>query len=573
MSASAQSIDHSAHRPSTSMTHQESPADRELAARVARFASQDRLFKAVTFLFAMLVLLGMFGILASLLVEAWPTLRTTGVAFFYGTTWSPTDDEYGAVIAIYGTVVTSAIALLIAVPVSFGIAMFLTESCPVVLRRPLGTAIELLAGVPSIIYGIWGLFVLAPLFQQYVQPLLVATGLPFFAGPPLVSRVRNSQAKPLNAGQNVIGGFGPHERLGVGIVTIEVLANRLLELTGGSMRAPTQVLLSERGEPAFDLVEPRGRGRREVDLESWMSSKPGTYRRGFVGGVVVHHQMHVQPGRDIGLDRAQEAEKLAGTMTPMGLTNHLAGGDIERRKQRRCAVTHVVVRTPLGGARGHGQDGLRAVQRLDLALLVHAQNHSLRRWVQVQPDDVAHLLDKQRVGGQLEGLLAMRLQAERTPDARDGCLRHLHLAGHRARAPVRGVARHGFQRASNHHVDLGVIDGSRRACARRIQQPVQTLIDEALTPLRDGLLCDVQVCGHRLIGQALRAAQHDARTQRQGLRCLTAQRPGLKLLALVLCQHQLCLWSSSHRLPHRVDTLHERWGRFHIIQSTFNSEH
>jgi phosphate transport system permease protein len=165
MSASAQSIDHSAHRPSTSMTHQESPADRELAARVARFASQDRLFKAVTFLFAMLVLLGMFGILASLLVEAWPTLRTTGVAFFYGTTWSPTDDEYGAVIAIYGTVVTSAIALLIAVPVSFGIAMFLTESCPVVLRRPLGTAIELLAGVPSIIYGIWGLFVLAPLFQ------------------------------------------------------------------------------------------------------------------------------------------------------------------------------------------------------------------------------------------------------------------------------------------------------------------------------------------------------------------------------------------------------------------------
>ena len=185
MSASAQSIDHSAHRQSTSMTHQESPVDRELAARVARFASQDRLFKAVTFLFALLVLLGMFGILASLLVEAWPTLRTTGVAFFYGTTWSPTDDEYGAVIAIYGTVVTSAIALLIAVPVSFGIAMFLTESCPVVLRRPLGTAIELLAGVPSIIYGIWGLFVLAPLFQQYIQPLLVATGLPFFAGPPL----------------------------------------------------------------------------------------------------------------------------------------------------------------------------------------------------------------------------------------------------------------------------------------------------------------------------------------------------------------------------------------------------
>jgi phosphate transport system permease protein len=86
---------------------------------------------------------------------------------------------------VYGTLVTSAIAMVIAVPISFGIALFLTETCPLWLRRSLGTAIELLAGVPSIIYGIWGLFVLAPLLQQYVQPLLIKTGLPLFAGPPL----------------------------------------------------------------------------------------------------------------------------------------------------------------------------------------------------------------------------------------------------------------------------------------------------------------------------------------------------------------------------------------------------
>jgi phosphate transport system permease protein len=89
------------------------------------------------------------------------------------------------VIAVYGTLVTSTIALLFAVPISFGIAVFLTETCPPRLKRPLGTAIELLAGIPSIIYGIWGLFVLAPLLQEYVQPLLGATGLPLFAGPPL----------------------------------------------------------------------------------------------------------------------------------------------------------------------------------------------------------------------------------------------------------------------------------------------------------------------------------------------------------------------------------------------------
>ena len=125
------------------------------------------------------------GILVTLVYEAWPAIRTYGLGFLVGTVWSPADDEYGAIIAVYGTLITSAIALLIAVPVSFGIAIFLTETCPLVLRRPLGTAIELLAGVPSIIYGIWGLFVLAPILQDYIQPALGATGLGLFAGPPL----------------------------------------------------------------------------------------------------------------------------------------------------------------------------------------------------------------------------------------------------------------------------------------------------------------------------------------------------------------------------------------------------
>lgn len=156
-----------------------------IATRVARFASQDRWFRTVTFSFAFLVLLSLLGILTALLLESWPVFREFGPAFFFGTTWSPADDVYGAVIAVYGTLVTSAIALLFAVPISFGIAVFLTETCPPWLKRPLGTAIELLAGIPSIIYGIWGLFVLAPLLQQYVQPYLSATGLPLFSGPPL----------------------------------------------------------------------------------------------------------------------------------------------------------------------------------------------------------------------------------------------------------------------------------------------------------------------------------------------------------------------------------------------------
>ncbi len=153
--------------------------------RGRRFAVQDRVFLAVTRFFAALVLVALAGILVALVMEGWPALRAFGPGFLVGTTWSPADDVYGAVVPGYGTIVTSAIALAIAVPVSFGIAVFLTEMCPQKLARPLGIAVELLAGIPSIIYGFWGLFVLAPVLQAHVQPLLVGTGLPIFAGPPL----------------------------------------------------------------------------------------------------------------------------------------------------------------------------------------------------------------------------------------------------------------------------------------------------------------------------------------------------------------------------------------------------
>ncbi len=98
--------------------------------------------------------------------------RSSASRFFVTNVWNPVTSEFGALAPIYGTLVTSAIALLIGVPVSFGIALFLTEMCPAALKRPLGTAVELLAAIPSIIYGMWGLFVFAPFFADHVQPLL-----------------------------------------------------------------------------------------------------------------------------------------------------------------------------------------------------------------------------------------------------------------------------------------------------------------------------------------------------------------------------------------------------------------
>ena len=136
---------------------------------------QDFIFHKATMLFAASVLLVLAGIIVSLVVGATPAFREFGLGFITSVEWDPVNDKYGALIAITGTLVTSVIALLIAFPVSFGIALFLTEICPIWLRRPMGTAVELLAGVPSIIYGMWGLFVFAPIFADYVQPVLKAT--------------------------------------------------------------------------------------------------------------------------------------------------------------------------------------------------------------------------------------------------------------------------------------------------------------------------------------------------------------------------------------------------------------
>ena len=136
---------------------------------------QDTLFRGTTRLFAVLVLFLLASILLALGVAAAPALQKFGVGFFFSDAWNPVTNDFGALAPIYGTLVTSAIALVIGIPVSFGIALFLTEMCPVPLKRPLGTAIELLAAVPSIIYGMWGLFVFAPFFAEYIQPVLAQT--------------------------------------------------------------------------------------------------------------------------------------------------------------------------------------------------------------------------------------------------------------------------------------------------------------------------------------------------------------------------------------------------------------
>jgi phosphate transport system permease protein len=155
-----------------------------------RLRVNDWAFAALTRGAAMFVLLLLGAVFAALVVGALPALNAFKVGFLTSQSWNPVTEKFGALAPIYGTIITSLIAMLIAVPVGMGIAIFLTETCPLVLRRPIGVAIELLAGIPSIIYGIWGLFVLAPFLQRTLQPVLIDLFAPIpglsnlFAGPP-----------------------------------------------------------------------------------------------------------------------------------------------------------------------------------------------------------------------------------------------------------------------------------------------------------------------------------------------------------------------------------------------------
>jgi len=160
------------------------------AKALSRLRTADILFRVLTRAAAIAVLVILGGVIISLIDGSLPALQAFGLNFLIEERWNPVTEKFGALAPIYGTLVTSFIAMLIAVPVGLLIAVFLTELCPLWLRRPIGIAIELLAGIPSIIYGIWGLFVFAPFLQDTLQPFLITTfgNIPvlstLFAGPP-----------------------------------------------------------------------------------------------------------------------------------------------------------------------------------------------------------------------------------------------------------------------------------------------------------------------------------------------------------------------------------------------------
>jgi phosphate transport system permease protein len=173
----------------------ENPSDQNQSTQMTRShigtRFGDPIFQMLTFAFAIMVLLILGGVILTLCEGAWPALRVFGPAFVWTASWNPVTKNFGALVPLIGTMITALIAMLIGVPFSFGLALFLTEICPHGIRQPIAIAIELLAAVPSIIYGIWGLFILAPLFQRTIEPLLISSLGPLpligalFQGPPI----------------------------------------------------------------------------------------------------------------------------------------------------------------------------------------------------------------------------------------------------------------------------------------------------------------------------------------------------------------------------------------------------
>jgi phosphate transport system permease protein len=214
-----------------------------------RFIATDSFFRYLTRAAAITVLAILFGVFVSLAIGAWPAFRTFGLDFLTVQSWNPVTEKFGALAPVYGTILTSLIAMLIAVPVGIGIAIFLTELCPRPLRQPIGIAIELLAGIPSIIYGIWGLFVFAPFLQQHVQPALIN----FFDGVPLLNQ--------LFAGPPYgIGMFTAGLILAIMVIPfISSIARDVFETTPAVLKESAYALGCTRWEVISNVVLPYGR--------------------------------------------------------------------------------------------------------------------------------------------------------------------------------------------------------------------------------------------------------------------------------------------------------------------------
>jgi hypothetical protein len=250
--------------------------------------------------------------------------------------------------------------------------------------------------------------------------------------------------KPFDGGQDIVGGFGPAEGLGVGIAGVDVGGDSGLQRGSRAVGAALDLLVGEQGKEALDLVDPRRGCRREVHLPAEPFGKPVADQFGLMARRVVDDDVDVEIGGYLLLDGIQEAAEFLRPMARHACVDDGSGLHVEGGKERGRPVPLIVMSAPFGLPWSHGQQRRGAIQRLDLRFLIDAQHQPVVRRVEIEADDIAHRVNEEGIGRQLEGFAAVRLQRKRPPDAMYGRDRQ------RARTPVSGGSRHRLQ-CRRHH--------------------------------------------------------------------------------------------------------------------------
>ena len=346
--------------------------------------------------------------------------------------------------------------------------------------------------------------------------------------------------------EDLFGAFGPHERTRVLVPGLDPGVDVGGQLFDVAMRGALELLGRERGEPALDEVHPRTVGRGEVEMEAAVPQQPAVHEWGLVGSEVVEDHVYVELGGHLSVHLVQEGNEVGAGVGLADVADHRARRHVEGGEEVTGAVALVVV----GGAsrRGgqHGQSRGGAVERLDLGLLVDGEHSGGHRRAHVEPNQVADLLDEVGVRRHLEGVLAPGFEPEGPPDLSHRRVADLVLGRQGARRPVRGIFGCALERLDHDRFDHVVADGACGSGTGRVDEAVEALGDETLTPLGHRRRVTAQVARHLRLGAVPNGAgQHDLGSQRQRLRRRMAPCPAFQCGAFVGAQVDLDSGASS----------------------------
>src|SRR6476469_991073 len=316
-----------------------------------------------------------------------------------------------------------------------------------------------------------------------------------------------------------ICGSSPGKRFGFFVVFGEVGVDSGLKLSHRREASASNGLCSDRSKEALDHVEPGTASGSEMKMKAGMTQQPAMDFRGFMGGIVVNDEVKLAFPiiGERGVDTSQEGQEFLVAVTLVAQNQNSSGGRIVSGKKRKSPVTHIIMSLTLGQTGTQWQNGLAALERLSLALLIDTKHNGFIGRIQIKPHNITHLLYKHRVGTQLEGVHPMGFEPKGAPNSQHRMLRNDSFFSHETAAPVGSSPWSGLQRLSENLLDLLVVDASRSSAAGRISQRLDLLASITAAPLANRGQSDSFTSGDLGVTQPSRGFQNDPRPQRSAL--------------------------------------------------------